>query len=205
MPLRGSLFDTHVNQAAPHDRQLQYCSDAIEGFFQEMQRIGRADDVVMYVHSEFGRRVPENTSLGTDHGTAQVNFVIGNAVKGGMYGKPPSLSELVLGDNLETHDGLPPRVRDVDRGLARRRRGEVLGQPFETLALDRGVAERGEDDDCAHPWSPGPAAWQDDLSPLPPPEWNYDRAAHLLAHAGFGGTPDEIQELTELGLERAVE
>ena len=69
VPLRGSLFDTHVNQAAPHDRQLQYCSDAIEGFFQEMQRIGRADDVVMYVHSEFGRRVPENTSLGTDHGT----------------------------------------------------------------------------------------------------------------------------------------
>jgi uncharacterized protein (DUF1501 family) len=78
VPLRGSLFDTHVNQAAPHDRQLQYCSDAIEGFFQEMRRIGRADDVVMYVHSEFGRRVPENTSLGTDHGTAQVNFLIGN-------------------------------------------------------------------------------------------------------------------------------
>ena len=54
-------------------------------------------------------------------------------------------------------------------------------------------------------WSPGPAAWQDDLSPLPQPEWNYDRAAHLLAHAGFGGTPDEIQALTELGLDRAVE
>ena len=75
VPLRNSLFDTHVNQAAPHDRQLEYCADAIAGFFQEMQRIGRADDVVMYIHSEFGRRVPENTSLGTDHGTAQVNFV----------------------------------------------------------------------------------------------------------------------------------
>ena len=66
-----------------------------------MERIGRADDVVMYVYSEFGRRVPENTSLGTDHGTAQVNFVIGNAVKGGFYGTPPSLTDLVLGDNLE--------------------------------------------------------------------------------------------------------
>jgi hypothetical protein len=42
-------------------------------------------------------------------------------------------------------------------------------------------------------WSPGPAAWKDDLSPLTAPEWNYDRAAHLLAHAGFGGTPAEIQ------------
>ena len=102
VPLRNSLFDTHVNQASPHERQLEYCSDAIAAFFDEMTRIGRADDVVMYVHSEFGRRVPENTSLGTDHGTAQVNFVIGNAVKGGVYGTPPSLSELVLGDNLGT-------------------------------------------------------------------------------------------------------
>jgi hypothetical protein len=54
-------------------------------------------------------------------------------------------------------------------------------------------------------WSPGPAAWQDDLSPLPAEEWSFDRAAHLLAHAGFGGTPEEIQELADLGLERAVE
>jgi uncharacterized protein DUF1800 len=54
-------------------------------------------------------------------------------------------------------------------------------------------------------WSPGPAGWQDDLSQLPSSEWNYDRAAHLLAHAGFGGTPQEIQKLADLGLERAVE
>ena len=54
-------------------------------------------------------------------------------------------------------------------------------------------------------WSPGPAAWQDDLSPLPPSEWSFDRAAHLLAHAGFGGTPEEIQKLADAGLERAVE
>ncbi len=54
-------------------------------------------------------------------------------------------------------------------------------------------------------WSPGPAAWQDDLSPLAASEWSYDRAAHLLAHAGFGGTPEEIQKLADAGLERAVE
>jgi hypothetical protein len=53
-------------------------------------------------------------------------------------------------------------------------------------------------------WSPGPAAWKDDLSPLSAVEWNYDRAAHLLAHAGFGGTPAEIQKLGDAGLERAV-
>src|SRR5499427_3155073 len=54
------------------------------------------------------------------------------------------------------------------------------------------------------PWSPGPAAWQDDLSPMPSSEWNYDRAAHLLSHAGFGGTPEEIEKLAEAGLDRAV-
>ena len=53
-------------------------------------------------------------------------------------------------------------------------------------------------------WSPGPAAWKDDLTPLTAAEWNYDRAAHLLAHAGFGGTPAEIQALARCGLERAV-
>ena len=135
VPLRGSLFDTHVNQAAPHDRQLQYCSDAIEGFFQEMRRIGRADDVLLYVHSEFGRRVPENTSLGTDHGTAQVNFVIGNAVKGGMYGKPPSLSELVLGDNLaSTTDFRRVYATLIEEWLGADA-AKVLGQPFETLGM----------------------------------------------------------------------
>ena len=135
VPLRNSLFDTHVNQAAPHDRQLEYCSDAIAGFFQEMKRIGRADDVVMYVYSEFGRRVPENTSLGTDHGTSQVNFVIGNTVKGGLYGKPPSLSNLVLMDNLETTTDF----RQVYATLIEEWLGvdntKVLGQQFKTLGM----------------------------------------------------------------------
>jgi hypothetical protein len=53
-------------------------------------------------------------------------------------------------------------------------------------------------------WSPGPAAWKDDLSPMTAADWNYDRAAHLLAHGGFGGTPAEIQSLADAGLERAV-
>ena len=137
VPLRNSLFDTHVNQASPHDRQLQYCSDAIAGFFQEMKRIGRADDVVVFVHSEFGRRVPENTSLGTDHGTAQVNFVIGNAVKGGLYGKPPSLTNLVLGDNLESTTDF----RRVYATLIQEWMGadatRVLGQKFDTMGMFR--------------------------------------------------------------------
>jgi uncharacterized protein (DUF1501 family) len=135
VPLRGSLFDTHVNQAAPHDRQLQYCSDAIEGFFREMARIGRAGDVVMYVHSEFGRRVPENTSLGTDHGTAQVNFVIGDAVKGGMHGEPPSLANLVLGDNLESTTDFRRVYATLIGDWLGADAAAVLGQRFESLGL----------------------------------------------------------------------
>jgi uncharacterized protein (DUF1501 family) len=137
VPLRGSLFDTHVNQAAPHDRQLEYCSDAIAGFFQEMNRIGRADDVVMYVHSEFGRRVPENTSLGTDHGTAQVNFVIGNAVKGGMYGRPPSLTDLVLEGNLESTTDFRQVYGTLIQEWMGADAAKVLGKPFKTIDMFR--------------------------------------------------------------------
>ncbi len=137
VPLRNSLFDTHVNQAAPHDRQLEYCSDAIAGFFQEMQRIGRADDVVMYVHSEFGRRVPENTSLGTDHGTAQVNFVVGTAVKGGLYGTPPSLSNLVLGDNLENTVDFRRVYATLIEGWLGVDSTKILGRKFDTIDMFR--------------------------------------------------------------------
>jgi uncharacterized protein (DUF1501 family) len=135
VPLRGSLFDTHVNQAAPHDRQLQYCADAIHGFFREMRRIGRAGDVVMYVHSEFGRRVPENTSLGTDHGTAQVNFVIGDAVQGGLYGETPSLAELVLGDNLASTTDFRRVYATLIADWLHADATQVLGRPFDTLGF----------------------------------------------------------------------
>ena len=138
VPLRGSLFDTHVNQEAPHDRQLQYCSDAIAGFMQEMQRIGRADDVLVYVHSEFGRRVPENTSLGTDHGTAQVNFLIGNAVKGGLYGTAPSLTNLVLDGNLETTVDFRRVYATVIQEWMGVDAAAVLGQKLETLGVFHG-------------------------------------------------------------------
>ena len=53
-------------------------------------------------------------------------------------------------------------------------------------------------------WSPGPASWKDDLTPINAADWNYDRAAHLLSHAGFGGSPVTIQRLADAGLDRAV-
>jgi uncharacterized protein (DUF1501 family) len=97
---RNNAFDTHVQQSDLHQRLLTYASDAVYGFMRDMERIGRADDVSMMIFSEFGRRVPENTSLGTDHGAANVMFLAGKQVKGGHYGEVPSLTQLDPGDNL---------------------------------------------------------------------------------------------------------
>ena len=97
---RNNAFDTHVFQEDTHKRLLTYASDAVSAFMLDLQRIKRADDVVVMVFSEFGRRVPENVNLGTDHGTANLMFVVGNQVKGGQYGVVPSLTKLDAGDNL---------------------------------------------------------------------------------------------------------
>ncbi len=97
---RNNAFDTHVFQKDTHQRLLTYASDAVAAFLRDLERIGRADDVAVMVFSEFGRRVPENVNLGTDHGTANLMFVAGKKVKGGHYGQIPSLTKLDAGDNL---------------------------------------------------------------------------------------------------------
>ena len=99
---RDNAFDTHVHQPNLHKRLLTYASDAIRGFMNDLDRIGKSQDVVLLVMTEFGRRVPENTSLGTDHGSAGPMFIIGPSVKGGHYGKIPDLvNGLDDGDNLK--------------------------------------------------------------------------------------------------------
>jgi uncharacterized protein (DUF1501 family) len=97
---RNNAFDTHVHQGDLHQRLLTYVADAVSGFMRDMERIGRAEDVVLLAFSEFGRRVPENANLGTDHGTAGPMFVVGKPVKGGLYGEPVSLSNLLPDSNL---------------------------------------------------------------------------------------------------------
>jgi uncharacterized protein (DUF1501 family) len=99
---RDNAFDTHVHQPNLHKRLLTYASDAIRGFMNDLDRMGKSKDVVLLVMTEFGRRVPENTSLGTDHGSAGPMFIIGPSVKGGHYGKIPDLvNGLDDGDNLK--------------------------------------------------------------------------------------------------------
>ena len=100
----GNSFDTHVQQADLHSRLLMYTADAIRGFIEDMKRIGRGDDVAVMTFTEFGRRVEENGSLGTDHGTATPMFIVGRGVKGGLYGQHPSLTDLDDGNLKMTTD-----------------------------------------------------------------------------------------------------
>jgi uncharacterized protein (DUF1501 family) len=100
----GNSFDTHVQQADLHGRLLMYTADAIHGFMEDMQRIGKADQVAMMVFTEFGRRVEENGSLGTDHGTATPMFIVGKGVRGGFYSQHPSLTDLDDGNMKMTTD-----------------------------------------------------------------------------------------------------
>ena len=101
---QGNSFDTHVQQADLHGRLLMYTADAVRGFIEDLKRIGRADEVAVMIFTEFGRRVEENGSLGTDHGTATPMFVIGKGVKGGFYGQHPSLTDLDDGNMKMTTD-----------------------------------------------------------------------------------------------------
>ena len=101
---RGNSFDTHVHQPDLHDRLLMYTADAINGFMQDLDRIGRSDDVAMMAFTEFGRRVEENANQGTDHGTAGPMFIVGKGVEGGFYGQTPSLTDLDDGNLKMTTD-----------------------------------------------------------------------------------------------------
>jgi uncharacterized protein (DUF1501 family) len=100
----GNSFDTHVQQADLHSRLLMYTADAVRGFVEDVKRLGRGDEVAVMIFTEFGRRVEENGSLGTDHGTATPMFMVGSRVKGGFYGTPPSLTDLDDGNLKKTTD-----------------------------------------------------------------------------------------------------
>jgi uncharacterized protein (DUF1501 family) len=94
-------FDTHSNQPNTQARLLGGFSNSVDAFFRDLERVGRAQNVVLMTFSEFGRRVQENASQGTDHGTAGPMFVVGPRVEGGLYASYPSLTDLDGDKNLK--------------------------------------------------------------------------------------------------------
>jgi uncharacterized protein (DUF1501 family) len=91
-------FDTHARQAGAHTSLLRQVGNAVHAFLTDMSAHGFGDHVSVMCFSEFGRRVAENASAGTDHGTAGPMFIAGSQVNSGVIGKHPSLSDLSNGD-----------------------------------------------------------------------------------------------------------
>ena len=91
-------FDTHAQQAPSHEVLLRQWSDAVAAFIGDLQQHDHAQRVCVASFSEFGRRVAENASAGTDHGAAGPMFVCGGSVQSGMVGEQPSLTDLEDGD-----------------------------------------------------------------------------------------------------------
>jgi uncharacterized protein (DUF1501 family) len=125
-------FDTHANQPNSQANALAAVGDAMAAFMKDMELQGRAQDVIVMTFSEFGRRVHENGSMGTDHGAASVLFVAGGAVRGGQFGAYPSLSDLDNGDLHFTTDFRSVYSAILDKWLGVRSE-QVLGGTFAPL------------------------------------------------------------------------
>ncbi|MBV8603026.1 MAG: DUF1501 domain-containing protein [Candidatus Eremiobacteraeota bacterium] len=125
-------FDTHAGQRNQQDRLLKYLGDGLLAFYKDLAAHGDADRVLTLTFSEFGRRVAQNASAGTDHGTAAPLFVLGGKVKGGVYGEQPSLTELDNGNLRFNVDFRSVYATAIERWLGRSST-EVLAGTFTTL------------------------------------------------------------------------
>ena len=123
-------FDTHANQQTTHAALMQTLAEGLSAFYNDLDAHGKADNVVVMTWSEFGRRVEENGSLGTDHGTAAPMFVLGKPINKGIYGEPPSLSSLDSNGNLKyTVDFRSVYATVLDRWLGASSK-DVLGGSY---------------------------------------------------------------------------
>ncbi|MBK9388290.1 MAG: DUF1501 domain-containing protein [Planctomycetes bacterium] len=118
-------YDTHARQADTHGALLGELGEALRSFVSELRRGGLYERTTIFVFSEFGRRVRENGSLGTDHGAGGLALLLGGAVRGGFRSAQPSLEDLDDGDLRYTID-----FRAVYHALLR----EVLGVEDQELA-----------------------------------------------------------------------
>jgi uncharacterized protein (DUF1501 family) len=131
-------FDTHTNQPNSQPNLLRQLSQGISAFISDLGQQGCDQDVVVMTFSEFGRRVAENGSRGTDHGTALPVFIAGTNVKGGVFGDTPSLTDLQDGDIKYKIDFRNVYASVLDQWLQADSK-EVLGTQFDSLPLFKTV------------------------------------------------------------------
>lgn len=127
-------FDTHTSQKPTQDRLLEQLSDAVSAFYTDLAAHGNDKRVLTMTFSEFGRRVAENASHGTDHGEAAPVFMIGGNVKGGIYADHPSLDDLDNGDVKYTTDFRSVYATVLEKWLGRTPQGIIAGN-FPSLPI----------------------------------------------------------------------
>ena len=127
-------FDNHAREKPVHDRLLLDLDQALSAFMQDLTGHGLGDRVLIMTWSEFGRRVKENGSAGTDHGTAAPMFLLGAPIKGGLYGQQPSLTDLDNG-NLKFNTDFRSVYASVLQGYLNAPASDLLGGNFEILPL----------------------------------------------------------------------
>jgi uncharacterized protein (DUF1501 family) len=127
-------FDTHTTQRATQDRLLAEFADGISAFYADLAAHGNNKRVLTMTFSEFGRRVAENASRGTDHGTAAPVFLVGGTVRGGVYGTQPSLADLDNGDLRFSTDFRSVYATVIEKWLGRPATPIVRGT-FPQLAM----------------------------------------------------------------------
>ena len=126
-------FDTHINQEGQQQRLFTEMNDAVKAFVKDLKSENRFDDVLLFTFSEFGRRVEQNASNGTDHGTANNLFVFGGKLKkAGFYNDMPDLKNLDNGDLKYQIDFRQVYASVLDKWLGVNN-AAILNRDFKTL------------------------------------------------------------------------
>ncbi len=125
-------FDTHSAQAAGHEKLLTELGGSLNAFIQDISKHGHGERVLLACFSEFGRRVQENASAGTDHGAAAPMFLMGDKVKAGLIGKHPSLTKLQGGD-LKYHTDFRQVYATILEKWLQSPSETILGKKYQTI------------------------------------------------------------------------
>ncbi len=128
-------FDTHAQQIPAHAGLLQQWSTGVKAFFDELAAQGNASRVLLFSFSEFGRRVQENASEGTDHGAAAPVYLAGPAVRAGVHGPLPSLEDLEDGDLKYHTDFRQVYATILEHWFGLKDGSSILGGRYSTLPI----------------------------------------------------------------------
>lgn len=127
-------FDTHAGQINRHDQLMKQLAQGISAFWEDLAQQKNEDRVLMMTFSEFGRRVEQNASGGTDHGAAAPMLLLGPGIKQGIVGRHPSLTDLDHGD-LKFGIDFRGVYATVLQGWLQTPSKPILGRQFETLGV----------------------------------------------------------------------